>query len=676
MHLAGTSVSVAKRGSEYVVSTDGPAGTQQMFRVESVIGHAPLRQFLVSFPGGRLQTLEASYDTRSNEWFDVFGKEDRRPGEWGHWTGRGMNWNSMCATCHNTRLRKGYEEVSDTYHTTMAESAVGCEACHGPLEEHNNWQKKFGKSRQADPTLPHWPKQRATDNCGFCHARRAELTGDFKPGDDFLDQMRPTIVDSSETFYADGQVHEEDYEYAPFLGSRMYSRGVQCSDCHDPHSAKLKLPGNWVCMRCHNGSYTNAPLIDPVGHSHHKVFGYGSSGEVLTTDLTGYREEQIRETGGQCVNCHMPQTTYMQRHRRHDHGFTIPDPLLTKQAGIPNACNRCHQDNDANWAAKYCDEWYGAKMDRPSRARALLVSAARRNDASAPAGLVGMLSTDDISYWRAAAAGLLTAWAGDPFVRQKLTSALNDTNALVRLECVAALESSAPLPEVTQALRRRLADPVRAVRVAAAWACRAQVDTPSSAGVDLSRFMSVSADQPAGQMQQGSWAMARGDLLLASEHYHKAVAWDPNSAVSRHDYAIVLARLNHPTEAIEQLQAACRLEPTNADFQFELALGWNEAGRSDQAIACLRAALRLDPGFAKAWYNLGLALSSDGKTEEALEALTRAESADSSDPRAPYARASILGRLGALEEARKAARKAIAIDPGFEPARQLLQSLQ
>ena len=46
----------------------------------------------------------------------------------------------------------------------------------------------------------------------------------------------------------------------------------------------------------------------------------------------------------------MPVTTYMQRHPRHDHGFTIPDPLLTKQFGVPNACNKCHTDKDTEWS--------------------------------------------------------------------------------------------------------------------------------------------------------------------------------------------------------------------------------------------------------------------------------------------------------------------------------------
>ncbi len=96
-------------------------------------------------PGGRIQASESAYDPKLNEWFNVYGNEDRRPGEWGHWTGRGMNWNAMCAACHNTRLRKNYDAGADTYQTQMAEIAVACEACHG-LMKHHVEQRQYSKN--------------------------------------------------------------------------------------------------------------------------------------------------------------------------------------------------------------------------------------------------------------------------------------------------------------------------------------------------------------------------------------------------------------------------------------------------------------------------------------------------------------------------------------------------
>jgi len=101
------------------VTSVGLSRRPETHAIARVIGNRPLRQFLIPFPGGRFQTLEASYDPRSNQWFNANGEEDRQPGEWGHWTGRGANWNFMCASCHDTRLQKNYDETSDSYHTTM-----------------------------------------------------------------------------------------------------------------------------------------------------------------------------------------------------------------------------------------------------------------------------------------------------------------------------------------------------------------------------------------------------------------------------------------------------------------------------------------------------------------------------------------------------------------------------
>jgi tetratricopeptide (TPR) repeat protein len=653
----------------------GPSGARETFTIARVIGREPLRQFLVPFPGGRFQTLDASYAPRSNEWFNVFGNEDRQPGEWGHWTGRGMNWNYMCASCHNTRLRRNYDEPSDAYQTRMAEMSVGCEACHGPLKTHNDWQKQFGKSGRKDPTVPKHTHEQVLDYCGACHARRSQLAGDFKPGDNFFDDFSLVTVDHTERYYADGQVHDEDYEYASFLGSRMHERGVYCLDCHNPHSMKTVLPGNWLCLRCHDGSRTNAPVINPVAHSRHKVFGFDAAGLATNFDLTLYQE--VKETGGECVNCHMPQTVYMQRHWRHDHAFTIPDPLLTKQFGIPNACNRCHQDKDADWALKYCDDWYGPKMERPTRRRAQIIARAQRGEPSARADLLAWLDQEPAPYWRAVTLGLLQPWSARPEVIDALAAGLEHTNPLVRTVAAAALEPVARAGGrgAPDALRRRLDDPVRSVRVAAAWSLRNVLDLESRAGRELRDSLAANADEPSGQLQTGTFFFSRNDLESALAHIRKAVGWDPYSGPMRQELAVVLSALNRPQEALETLQEGCRLNPRDADLHFHLGLAYNEIGDVKNAAAQLAAAVQLDPKHARARYNLGLAQSALGHTEDALASLALAEAEAPEDARIPYARATILARQDRTTEAQAAARRALLLDPGSAEARALLERL-
>ena len=663
-----------------VITSIGLSGKSEAHIVARVIGDDPLRQFLVAFPGGRYQTLEASYDPRSNQWFSVNGNDDRQPGEWGHWTGRGANWNFMCANCHNTRLQKNYDEATDSYHTTMAETSVGCEACHGPLQAHNDWQKKFGKSGQKDPTLVKLSRQQVLDDCGQCHSRRAELTGDFKPGDDFFDHFDLDMMDGSELYYPDGQIHEEDYEYASFLSSGMHATGVSCVNCHDPHTAKIRLPGNWLCLQCHDGSNKNAPKIDPVAHSHHKVRGYNAEGKLVETDLLKYDSKDFSETGGECINCHMPQTVYMQRHWRHDHGFTIPDPLLTQELAIPNACNRCHQDKSVSWTLSAVQKWYGTNMDRvvgKSRERTRAITLARGGNPAAVESLSKLLDEEKIPYWKAAILNQLEPWSAKPEVQAALLKNLSDTNSLVRTKAAHALDATAqPLETIAvAALRSRLDDPVRSVRIAAAWSLRGELDLNSRAGKDLSVFLDDNAGQPAGQMQKGEFFVARKDLTNAVKHYRTAVKWDANSASIHRELALTYSLLGQSSNVIEQLGEAIRLNPRDAEYRYELALANNDAGNLEAAIAGLEQAVQLDPRHARAWYNLGLAREAKHDSTNALVALEHAEKIDAANPQIPYARAVILFRLGRKDEARVAALRTLDLRPDFSAARDLLSLL-
>lgn len=649
----------------------GPEKKYEAFPVARVIGNDPIQQFLVALPGGRLQTLEATYDPHRNEWFNVYGNEDRQPGEWGHWTGRGMNWNNMCAACHNTRVHKNYDEGSDRYATTMAEPTVSCESCHGTMKTHVDWRRTHGNAKLADPTIRKFTPDQVFETCAQCHSRRMELTDAFAPGKSFYDHHALTTVDETDTLYPDGQVRDEDYEYSAFLGSKMHAAGVRCADCHDPHTAKVRLPGNLMCMSCHSGGYKNAPVIDPSAHSFHKVDPLYSPADPAA--LAKRPPDAVAASGGECINCHMPQTYYMQRHRRHDHGFTIPDPLLTKELGIPNACNRCHFDKDAGWALEWTNKWYGAKMERPSRARTRTIAAAREGKTEGRDGLLAMLSGTDAPYWKASAAKLLERWAGEPLVTTALLEATKSASPLVRSNAVRSLDPLANDRSVGPVLHDLLNDPVRSVRFPAEWALRATLDPQSSAGSELLQTLDYLADQPTGQMQKGAYFLSRNDPQQALVHYRKAVEWDPGSAPFRHDLAVVLSNMNHGAEAVTQLEAACKLEPNNAEYRYMLALAWNEVGQTDKTVEALRAAVQLDPGHARAWYNLGLVLNARGNTPESLTALHRAAEANPTDPRIPYASATILARIGSIEEARQAARRALEIDPNFRAAQEFIR---
>ncbi|MCX7872060.1 MAG: tetratricopeptide repeat protein [Verrucomicrobiae bacterium] len=651
----GTQVSEVKiNNNRYEIITTGTSGKPETFFPDRILGVSPLRQFVIPFGNGRYQLTEIAVDSRSNEWFNVYGDEDRQPGEWGHWTGRGMNWNSMCGVCHNTRLFKNYDPKTDSYNTKIAEMGVGCEACHGPLRRHNEWQKK-NPNKKGDTTITKFSTNQWIHICGSCHSRRGDLNGNFAPGDNFFNHYTLVITDETDIYYPDGQVRDEDFELGAFLSSRMGRAGVSCMDCHDPHTGKNILRDNALCMRCHETPIPPAPKIDAQTHSHHK------------SDTPGFY----------CKDCHMPQTVYMQRHWRRDHGFGIPDPRMTTKFNIPNACNRCHTNKSPAWAQEYVEKWYGERMNRWSQERTIAVALAREGKSEAIPGLLKILNTEQIPLWRAAAVNLLKRWLFEPRVQQAILSASDDPEPIVRENVARALENYADFNNelFEGVLKRLLNDRMRAVRVRAAWALRSQIDANSPVGQELMASMIYNSDQPAGLLQLGVFHFDRGESEHALELLKKALTWEPKSAPLHYAIAVCHSVVGRPQDAIPMLEKACQLNPREAEYKFKLALAYYEGGLLDKTIRTLEETVKLDPEFSRAWYNLGLAYNSAGRQQDALSALNRAEVLNEYSAEIPYARATILFNLNKYDEAKQAVLRALKINPNYADAINLLKRI-
>ena len=249
-----------------------------------VIGIEPLIQYLTAASGGRWQAPNAAWDPSKQEWFDIFGGDGRTKEDWGHWTNRGMTWNTQCAWCHMTDYRKNYDETTDTYKSHWKEMGIGCTQCHGNLAEHAD--KKSGclidiaAHKELKKNHPHL----ILDNCATCHSRRAEFDDKFHIGNVYGDHYQLQLPVLPNLYYPDGQIRDEVYVWTSLRISNMGHKGVSCMDCHDPHSTKLKLPlaNNTLCMSCHaggsNGRVSGATVIDPATHSNH--FGIGKHNGV------------------------------------------------------------------------------------------------------------------------------------------------------------------------------------------------------------------------------------------------------------------------------------------------------------------------------------------------------------------------------------------------------------
>jgi predicted CXXCH cytochrome family protein len=338
----GGTTTFYRQDDRFLVETPGPDGEVTGYEVTHVFGFEPLQQYLVPFPGGRLQCLNIAWDTEKGEWFDLAVDQDAPPGDWLHWTGAGQNWNGMCAECHSTNLRKAYDPATDSYDTTFSEIDVSCEACHGPGSQHVEWANIQPMAR---PDLENYglPVQTSglqareqVELCAPCHSRRSEM-GDFEHAQDsLLDTLSPTLL-QERLYHADGQILDEVFVYGSFLQSKMYSKDVRCSDCHDVHSLKLVKEGNALCLQCHE-----ANAYDSKEHHFHKKIHEGKPSD-----------------GALCVKCHMPEATYMGVDERADHSIRVPRPDLGGRIGAPDACSGCHGDKPRNWVLEAYTKWYG-----------------------------------------------------------------------------------------------------------------------------------------------------------------------------------------------------------------------------------------------------------------------------------------------------------------------------
>ena len=628
------------------------------FTAEFVLGHTPLRQYVVPTGGGRYQVAELTFDPVKKEWFNVFGDEQRLPGEWGHWRGRGMNWNSMCAHCHMTGYKKNYDPVADTYATTWREHGVGCTQCHGDLAP-DHAKPKVAKSATvatpANPTSPFFSpeRKRAQETCAPCHARNELLTGNLVPGAPYSDHYRLTLPTEAAVFYPDGQMRDEDFNYTSFLTSRMGGKaGPAVPDILTAVAGKTILPAdnNALCLQCHGPSpRANAPVIDPLAHSHHAA---GSKGNL-------------------CVSCHMPTTTYMQRDPRHDHGFLKPDPLLTKELGIPNACNRCHTDQTTDWAIAHTDTWYGAKMNSRQRDRTRVVAAARASAPDAAEKLLALIASEDVPAWRATLHLLTRNYATThPRVVEAARTASRDPEPIVRS---AAAQVLAAAPHEGATLRALLGDPSRLVRLDAAWPLSTELVAGSPNRIELDAYLAVSADQPSGRLRIGQDLFNRGRAAEAEAHLRKAAEWDPNSPGIHDTLGIVLNENGKPAEAAASLWRAAQLNPTDAGSAFNAALAFAGARKLPDAEFALRETIRRNPRHDRAWYNLGLLLAQTNRATDAIAALQQAEQIAPGAADYPYARATIHWQRNERPAALAAAQRALVIDPNHAQSRALLQ---
>lgn len=316
---------------------------------------------------------------------------------------------------------------------------------------------------------------------------------------------------------------------------------------------------------------------------------------------------------------------------RHDHSIRIPRPDLSVRTGVPNACNNCHKDKDANWALSNTSKWYGGLATGFQQYTEVL-HAARENDKNAGKLLVAQIrdiDTPDIAT--ATSLSLLPAYL-DKANLDVLQAGLKHEKALVRLASVSSLEFL-PAQIKVQWAYPMLSDDARVVRIEAARVLasiplgdlpevqRKIVDTATEEYIES---QTVNADRPEAQLNLGNFYVARQQLDEAEAAYKKSIALD-SSFIAAYINLADLYRLQGKSEdADSALNKAKKIAPTNADIYYALGLSLIRQKKNDEAVEELSAAARLAPESARYIYVYAVALNSTGKPDEAITQLQAA----------------------------------------------------
>ncbi|WP_061031048.1 multiheme c-type cytochrome [Vibrio splendidus] len=612
-----------RKGDEFWVNIEGPDAQFKDYKISYTFAFEPLQQYMVEFEDGRVQLIPFAWDSRTEteggqRWFHLY--PDTTNTDEFYWTNSGQNWNFMCADCHSTNLEKNYDMASNTYSTTWSEINVGCEACHGPASEHVEQAKQaahsakanggksvqltahYGFDRDLSKSVKEWVYQEGNSTlqpkdiihtnqvqtCAQCHSRRTQLneTADHVNGS-FFDKYRLSLI-SPELYHHDGQIYDEDYVYGSFLQSAMAEKGVTCTNCHDPHTAELKIAEEAVCSQCHIASeYT------PEKHTFHEAYTEASK----------------------CTTCHMPETTYMEVDPRRDHSWHVPRPDISQHIKTPNVCTSCHEDKTDQWADKQIGQWFPDSKYRNQQHFAVAFYADSIGHRGAEDALA--YSAQDSSLSNIIRASSLERLSGNTGKNTliSLARAVKHDDEMIRLGVVQG-SSGFPFTDRWQILEPLLTDPVLSIRSETAGALvrywgemnplqKDQIKSALEEYIEIQRF---NGDRGFGRTNLGNVYRDLGKHEQAIEYYLGAIEIEPYFENSYANLADLYRALGDESKALVTLKQGIQAQPKSSVLPYSAGLALLRVKDYDQATRYLKQAAETAQTDPQYWYVYGLAL--------------------------------------------------------------------
>jgi tetratricopeptide (TPR) repeat protein len=606
------------RHGQAFVREQGSQG-EKSYPMAHALGGKNVYYFLTPLDKGRLQVLPVAYDVRKQEWFDTTASMIRHfaggaRSEALSWRDPLLTFNTACHSCHVSQIALNYDLETDTYHTVWAEPGINCETCHGPAAAHNRVCREAPKG-----TIPKdlqiirggrdFTVAQNNATCAPCHAKIMPLTTSFGPGERFFDHFDLVTLEDPD-FYADGRDLGENFTETLWrLSPCVRSGKLSCLHCHTSsgrYRFKDEAKANQACLPCHQKRVEQA-----AAHIHHPGDKPGAPGK--------------------CIACHMP-TTEFARMRRTDHSLRPPAPAATLAFKSPNACNLCHQDQDARWADQQVRKWRARDYQGPILYQGGLVDAARKWDWSRLPAMLKYLASPQRDEIYATALIRLLAFCPNNRKWPAIQQALQDQSPLVRGAAAAAL-AGRRTPETAALLLVCLDDSYRLVRIRAAASLApyprerlsaAQQQRLAKATRELLAALLARPDYWTSHYNLGNFYLERQDFSRALEAFQTASRLQPASILPLVNVSMAYARLGQSGEAEAALRRALQIDPDNAPANFNLGLLLAEQGKLPEAETALRTALKHDPQLPEGAYNLGVLLAKD-RLPEALGYLRQAQ---------------------------------------------------
>ena len=342
-------------------------------------------------------------------------------------------------------------KIQHTFDTRTAELGISCEACHGPAAGHAEhyrsplarYAEQHRDAQAAKVVNPaKLDHRRSSQVCGQCHGvyiyndaergqRFARSGPAYRPGDNihsiryYIQHPGPAPTPERqeeleknpeffrERWWDDGTVLAGGREFTAMRVSACYTKGtMSCLSCHSMHHSDEVEPDSWRKDQLKPDMRGNAACVE----CHAKP--------EYTTAIERHTFHKPGSTGSNCLNCHMPHTTYALLGAIRNHQIQSPSAERSIRHGVPNACNLCHLDQTLDWTQQQLAKRYGHEP--------LPLSAEQRNTSAALLWLLkGHAAQRAITAWHA-------GWepasevSGEDWLAPHLARLLDDPYGVVR----------------------------------------------------------------------------------------------------------------------------------------------------------------------------------------------------------------------------------------------------